>query len=72
MKYIIDNQDNRYYSIDQGLVSGLKEIRVFVPYGAKVPYPYTITTLLDGKEESMVCLTREGIRDLMEALLKVI
>ena len=72
MKINYDEFGNRYYSVPKEFVSSGKEIKVYMPYGAKVPYPYSVSVGSINDIESMIALSPEGIKELIEALVRVL
>jgi len=72
MKYIDIHNAPRYYVLSKEFVSSGREIRVYKPGGSKVPYPYVITVAQNGGDTDLFCLDHNGVKELIEALVKVL
>jgi hypothetical protein len=68
MKYVAEDDMHGavYYVLDKHNISGEKMVKVFIPNGAKVAYPFAIEVGND-----LICMTHKGVKELIEALVKV-
>jgi hypothetical protein len=78
MKYVIESTKAEcpsYYVLSKEFVSSGRDIRVYKTGYSKVPYPYVIT-IAHSKEHGglsdLFCLDSNGVKELIEALVKVL
>jgi hypothetical protein len=72
MEVKYDEFYNRYYSINESFVSGCQKIKVHIPE-SKAPYPYVIQICeFYGAPDRFISLDCAGLKELIEALVKVL